>query len=46
MMDYKFQWSNQKDFQRVQKDENWDRKANEQNSMEIQVKKMRDDLEV
>lgn len=46
MMDYEFQWSNQKDFQRVQKDGNWDRKANGQNSMGFRVKKMKDDLEV
>lgn len=46
MMGYEFQGSNQKDLQRVKKDVNWDRKTNEQNSMGIQVKKMRDDLEV
>lgn len=46
MMGYEFQRSNQKDFQRLKKDSNWDRKANEQNSMGLPVKNMRDDLEV
>lgn len=35
-----------KGFQRVGKDGNWDRKVNEQNSMGIKIKGMRDDLEV
>lgn len=46
MMGYEFQRSNQKDFQRLKKDGNWDRKANEQNSTGIPVKKMRDDPEL